>query len=40
MVTHSERDAGFAHRIIYLFDGQVITEQQKVEFEEAGVRGE
>ncbi len=26
MVTHSERDAGYAHRIINLFDGQVIME--------------
>jgi len=27
MVTHSERDAGFAHRTINLFDGQVATEK-------------
>jgi len=27
MVTHSDRDAGYAHRIINLFDGQVITEK-------------
>jgi putative ABC transport system ATP-binding protein len=26
MVTHSDRDAGFAHRTINLLDGQVITE--------------
>ena len=26
MVTHSLHDAGFAHRIINLFDGQVVTE--------------
>lgn len=26
MVTHSQHDAGFAHRIINLFDGQIITE--------------
>ncbi len=26
MVTHSMHDAGFAHRIINLFDGQVVTE--------------
>jgi putative ABC transport system ATP-binding protein len=26
MVTHSERDAGFAHRTINLFDGQVVQE--------------
>jgi putative ABC transport system ATP-binding protein len=27
MVTHSLHDAGFAHRIVNLFDGQVITEE-------------
>ena len=27
MVTHSQHDASYAHRIINLFDGQVITEQ-------------
>ncbi|NQT77420.1 MAG: ABC transporter ATP-binding protein [Bacteroidetes bacterium] len=27
MVTHSDRDAAYAHRIINLFDGQVITEK-------------
>ncbi|MCT4637931.1 MAG: ABC transporter ATP-binding protein [Bacteroidales bacterium] len=27
MVTHSERDAGYAHRVINLFDGQIITEK-------------
>lgn len=26
MVTHSQRDAGFASRVINLFDGQVVTE--------------
>ncbi len=26
MVTHSQRDAGFANRVINLFDGQVVTE--------------
>jgi putative ABC transport system ATP-binding protein len=26
MVTHSQHDAGFAHRIINLFDGMVITQ--------------
>jgi putative ABC transport system ATP-binding protein len=31
MVTHSMHDAGFAHRIINLFDGQIITEEQKKE---------
>ncbi len=29
MVTHSLRDAGFAHRVIHLFDGKVITEEQR-----------
>ena len=29
MVTHSEHDAGFAHRIVNLFDGKLITEQIK-----------
>ena len=27
MVTHSQRDAGFAHRVINLLDGEVITEK-------------
>jgi putative ABC transport system ATP-binding protein len=27
MVTHSDRDAGYAHRIANLFDGQVVTEK-------------
>lgn len=31
MVTHSERDAGYAHRVINLFDGQVITEKKQAE---------
>jgi putative ABC transport system ATP-binding protein len=29
MVTHSDRDAGYAHRIVNLFDGQVVTEKVK-----------
>lgn len=29
MVTHSMHDAGFAHRIINLFDGEVLTEEVK-----------
>jgi putative ABC transport system ATP-binding protein len=29
MVTHSDRDAGYAHRIVNLFDGQVVTEKAK-----------
>jgi putative ABC transport system ATP-binding protein len=29
MVTHSDRDASYAHRIVNLFDGQVVTEKEK-----------
>jgi putative ABC transport system ATP-binding protein len=29
MVTHSDRDASYAHRIVNLFDGQVVTEKSK-----------
>jgi putative ABC transport system ATP-binding protein len=29
MVTHSDRDAGYAHRIVNLFDGQIVTESLK-----------
>lgn len=29
MVTHSERDSGYAHRVINLFDGKIITEEMK-----------
>ncbi len=32
MVTHSPHDAGFAHRIINLFDGKVVTENIKEHF--------
>jgi len=32
MVTHSERDAEFAHRVIRLFDGEVMTEKTTKEF--------
>ncbi len=28
MVTHSKRDASYAHRVLNLFDGQVITESE------------
>jgi putative ABC transport system ATP-binding protein len=28
MVTHSDRDAGYAHRIVNLFDGQIVTEKR------------
>jgi putative ABC transport system ATP-binding protein len=33
MVTHSKHDAGYAHRIINLFDGQVVTENMNVRTE-------
>jgi putative ABC transport system ATP-binding protein len=26
IVTHSQRDAEYAHRIVRLFDGQIVTE--------------
>lgn len=29
MVTHSDHDADFAHRVINLFDGQIVTENKK-----------
>jgi putative ABC transport system ATP-binding protein len=32
MVTHSPHDAGYAHRIINLFDGKVVTENIKEHF--------
>lgn len=28
MVTHSDRDSHYAHRVVNLFDGQVVTESQ------------
>ncbi|MEA4905246.1 MAG: hypothetical protein VB090_10470, partial [Petrimonas sp.] len=28
MVTHSQHDAGFAHRIINLFDGMVVSQME------------
>ena len=34
MVTHSMHDSEFAHRIINLFDGQIITEELKKQFGE------
>ncbi len=33
MVTHSDRDSHYAHRIINLFDGQIVTESQNKPFE-------
>jgi len=32
MVTHSQRDAEYSHRIVRLFDGQVVTENIKEHF--------
>mgnify|MGYP000580149186 FL=1 len=33
IVTHSRRDAGFAHRVVNLFDGKIITEEMKQSME-------
>jgi len=33
MVTHSDYDAGFAHRLINLFDGKIISEEEKSQLE-------
>lgn len=35
MVTHSERDSGYAHRVVNLFDGKIITEEMKRSLEVA-----
>lgn len=35
MVTHSDHDAGFSHRIVNLFDGKIITEELKRTMEAA-----
>jgi putative ABC transport system ATP-binding protein len=32
MVTHSPYDAGYAHRIVNLFDGKIVTESRKEHF--------
>ncbi len=32
MVTHSQRDASYAQRVIRLFDGQIVTEDKTTEF--------
>ncbi|MBQ0735862.1 ABC transporter ATP-binding protein [Aquimarina celericrescens] len=32
MVTHSDRDSHYAHRVINLFDGQIVTESQNKPF--------
>jgi len=34
MATHSDRDASFAHRIVNLFDGRIITEEEKRQLED------
>ena len=31
MVTHSDRDSHYAHRVVNLFDGQIVTESQNRE---------
>jgi len=31
MVTHSQRDSEFAHRVINLYDGEILTEEKKKE---------
>jgi len=36
MVTHSDHDSHFAHRIVNLFDGQIVTESQNMPFEVVG----
>jgi putative ABC transport system ATP-binding protein len=35
MVTHSDRDSGYAHRVVNLFDGKIITEEMKRSLEMA-----
>lgn len=32
MVTHSDHDSHFAHRVVHLFDGQIVTENQNKPF--------
>ncbi len=39
MVTHSQRDASYAQRIIRLFDGQIVTEDKTTEFVLTSVAG-
>ena len=39
MVTHSQRDASYAQRIIRLFDGQIVTEDKSTEFVLAAAAG-
>jgi putative ABC transport system ATP-binding protein len=40
MVTHSERDSGYAHRVVNLFDGRIVTEQMKRSMEVMYQEGE
>ena len=37
MVTHSDRDSHYAHRVVNLFDGQIVTESQNRVLETSGV---
>jgi len=38
MVTHSDHDSHFAHRVVNLFDGQIVTESQNKPFAAAVVK--
>lgn len=40
MVTHSERDSGFAHRIVNLFDGRIVTEETRRSMEVTAMSNE
>ncbi|MFN3556613.1 MAG: ABC transporter ATP-binding protein [Bacteroidales bacterium] len=40
MVTHSQRDASYAQRIVRLFDGQIVTEDKTTEFALTSVAGQ
>ncbi|MBN1144896.1 MAG: ABC transporter ATP-binding protein [Bacteroidales bacterium] len=40
MVTHSERDSGYAHRIVNLFDGRIVTEEMRRNMEFATMSNE
>jgi putative ABC transport system ATP-binding protein len=40
MVTHSERDSGYAHRVVNLFDGRIVTEEMKRSMEVTAMNNE